>query len=181
MRIGLTPDELLLATWSAPRRPRYVARTAGLNVLQGETLALVGPGASRLADDLAAVLPDVARLDGAGHARGGSLRIAANAAVRTGARSLIVTDPFAGLARHARALAVADVAGLAQLGVTTVVIVDDVDLATLAADRVVVARAAQAEVAYPVLAPAPRTLADVSHIAARVRARLAGVPHAGVV
>ena len=47
-RIGLTPDELLVATWSGGRPRGYAARMAGLNVLEGETIALVGSGVGDL-------------------------------------------------------------------------------------------------------------------------------------
>lgn len=173
-RIGLTPDELLLRTWSSAHPPAYAARLPDLAVLEGETLALVGSGTLRLLERLLAVLPRCTALDGAAAAAAGALRIRAQAAVRDGTRSLAVTEPFAGLDPAARALAVADLAGLGCLGLTTVVAVDDPVLAARLADRVVVVREGSPMVGYPVLTPSPRTEADVAPVTARLTARLVG-------
>lgn len=171
-RMGLTPDELLVATWAPGRRPAYAARAGGLNVLRGETVALTGGGTGRLLDELGGALDSCVALDGATAAAGGVLRVHAQRAARAGARSLTVTEPFRGLDGAGRALAVADLAGLSDLGLTTVVQIADAALAALAADRVAVVRDGEAVVSYPVLAPVPRTPDDVGPVAARLRARL---------
>ena len=172
-RIGLTPDELLVATWSAPRRPSYAARVPGLNVLRGEILALVGTGAGALFDTLVAALPRCTVVDGATAAAGGTLRIHAQQAARVGVESVAITDPFGQLTAAARALAVADLAGLHGLDVTTVVLVDDADLAAAFADRVVVVKDGDVVVSYPVIARAPRTATDIAPVSTRIAARLA--------
>lgn len=170
-RIGLTPDELA-ATWNASRRPTYAARTPGLNVLRGETIALVGDGSEAVLEQLRAVLPHPVSLDGAAPAAQGALRIHAQEAARGGAESLLVGDPFVAVTEPARSLAVADLAGLRSLGVTTVVVVGDVDLAAAFADRVAVVQDAKVVAAYPVVAPAPRTPDDIAPVSRRITSRL---------
>jgi hypothetical protein len=171
-RIGLHPDELA-ATW-APRR--YAARVPGLNVLEGETVALVGDGTGQLLTALASELPSATWVDGEVAAAGGALRIHAQQAARVGVAALTVTGPFdAGLDEPGRALAVADLAGLRDLGLTTIVEVADADLAALFADRVVVVADGHPVVAYPVVAPTPRVLADVRPVTERLAARLAAL------
>ncbi|HVL99693.1 MAG TPA: hypothetical protein VM324_10425 [Egibacteraceae bacterium] len=172
-RFGLTPDELVLRTWSGERVHRYAACVPGLNVLAGETLAMVGDGSAALVEELAEGLDACVRLDGEVAAAGGTVRIQAVQAARVGVKALAVTDPFSAANAPARALAIADLAGLSDLGLTTVVAVDDVTLATLFADRVVVVDAGRPVVAYPVLAPTPRSVAAVAPVADRVSARLA--------
>jgi hypothetical protein len=172
MRIGLTPDELVATTWQAPRHAAYAARVPGLDVLAGETLALTGTGTTALLDRLAAALDACARVDGAIAARGGTLRIHAQQAARVGVAALAISEPFATLPGPAAGLAVADLAGLSSLGVTTVVEVADPAVAALVADRVAVVADARPVVAYPVLAPAPRHPGDVRVVAERVRARM---------
>lgn len=171
-RIGLTPDELLVRTWSATTPPSYAARIAGLNILTGETIALVGTGAHALVASLADALPVCTVIDGAAAAQAGTLRIHAQQAARVGVQSLAINAAFAGLDDAAAALAVADLAGISSLGVTTVVAVDDADVAAAFADRVVVVRDGAVVVAYPVVAPAPRTLTDIEPVSRRVAARL---------
>ena len=170
-RIGLTPDQLV-ATWSATTRPTYAARIPGLNVLRGETVALVGTGAEDLLAALADALPVCTVIDGAAAAQAGTLRIHAQQAARVGVQSLAVSDPFKGLTQAATALAVADLAGVGSLGVTTVVLAIDVDLAAAFADRVAVVDQGVVLAAYPVVAPAPRRPADIDPVARRVTARL---------
>jgi hypothetical protein len=171
-RIGLHPDELA-ATW-VPRR--YACRIAGLDVLEGETIALVGEGTDEVLTELAAALPHATWVDGQIAAEGGALRIHAQQAARVGVRALTVTGPFdARLDEAGRALAVADLAGLGELGLTTIVEVADADLAALFADRVVVVAQGRPVVAYPVIAPTPRVLADVRPVTERLAARLAAV------
>lgn len=174
-RIGLTPDQLLASTWGASTRPSYAARVPGLNVLRGETLALVGLGADAVLDVLLDALDRCTMVDGAAAAAAGTLRIHAQQAARVGVAALAISDPFTGLGEAARALAVADLAGLKTLGVTTVVVVDDAELATAFADRVVVVRNGEVVVAYPVLAPAPRAADDVEPVRRRVVAQLAAI------
>jgi ABC-type phosphonate transport system ATPase subunit len=172
-RIGLSLDHVLLATWGADRPPpSYAARLPGLNVLRGETLALIGRGTGELLERLATALVGCRRLDGAAAAATGSLRIEAQRAARQGLAALAVSEPFAAADPAARGLALADLAGLSDLGLTTVVEVADETLAALLADRVVVVRDGQPVVAYPVVAPAPRTLVDVHPVTDRLRARL---------
>lgn len=170
-RVGLTPDELA-AAWGGCGPRRYAAVTPGLSVLAGETLALVGDGSLALLERLAGALEGCLRLDGAAAATAGTVRIHAVQAARVGVSALAVTDPF-GTGSAGRALALADLAGLADLGLTTVVAVTDVSLAALFADRVVVVRDGRPVVAYPVVAPTPRSPADVAPVADRVTARLA--------
>jgi hypothetical protein len=172
-RIGMTVDQLLVATWGSAARPTYAAHVAGLNVLRGETVALVGEGAAQILDELADALPTCTVIEGAAAAPAGTLRIHAQQAARVGVQSLAITDPFGGLDDEARALAVADLAGLESLGVTTVVAMDDVDIAAAFADRVAVVRDGVVVVAYPVLAPTPRSSGDIAPVAQRVSARLA--------
>ena len=185
-RIGLTPDQLLVATWSSATRPTYAARTAGLNVLRGETIALVGEGRNEVLEQLGALLPVCTPVDGAAAAAAGTLRIHAQQAARVGVESLMISDPFAGVDEPARSLAVADLAGLRSLGVTTVVAVAEVALATAFADRVAVVRDGAIVAAYPVVAPVPRTHDDMEPVSRRVASRLAAsvpvpvpVPRAG--
>lgn len=173
-RVGFSPDELVLHTWGTDRTPRYAARVPGLNVLVGETLALVGDGTHALLEALAEELDDCVRLDGAAAAAAGTVRIHAVQAARVGIRGLVVTDPFAGTGASSHDLALADLAGVADLGLTTVVAVTDVGVAALFADRVVVVRDGRPQVAYPVLAPTPRSPAEVVPVTDRVTARLAG-------
>jgi hypothetical protein len=171
-RIGLHPDELA-ATW---RPRRYAARVPGLNVLEGETLALVGQGTDAVLTALAAALPGATWVDGQVAAEGGALRIHAQQAARVGVRALTVTGPFdPQLDDAGRALAVADLAGLRDLGLTTIVEVADADLAVLFADRVVVVADGRPVVAYPVVAPTPRVMADVRPVTERLAARLAAL------
>lgn len=172
-RLGLTPDQIMMDTWCSDRVPRYATTLPGLNVLVGETLALVGDGTHVLLDHLAGALQDCLPVEGAVAAAGGTVRIQAVQAARVGVRALAITDPFAGVGDPAVALALADLAGLADLGLTTVVSVADVTLAALFADRVVVVSDARPQVAYPVLAPTPRAVVDVRPITERVTARLA--------
>lgn len=172
-RIGLTPDELA-ATWSSPRR--YAAHVPGLDVLEGETLALVGTGTDALLTELAAELAGSAWVDGEVAASGGAVRIHAQQAARVGVRALTITGPFdTGLAEAGRALAVADLAGLGDLGITTIAVVADAELGALFADRVVVVAEGRPVVAYPVIAPTPRVGADVQLVTDRVAARLAAL------
>lgn len=171
-RIGLTPDELVMRTWGSDRTQRYAACLPGLNVLAGETVALIGQGAPAVLEGLADELEDCLRLDGAVAAAGGTLRIHAVQAARVGVGALAISDPFAGAGRATSDLALADLAGLADLGLTTVVSVADVTLAARFADRVVVVRDGRPLVAYPVFAPTPRSSADVAPVADRVTARL---------
>lgn len=158
--------------WSGQPTPAYAARLPGLNVLAGETLALVGDGTDALLDQLSDALAGCMRIDGAVAAAGGTLRIQAVQGARVGLRALAVTDPFTAHDPAVRALALADLAGLADLGLTTVVAAGDVTLAALLADRVVVVAGGRAQVAYPVLAPTPRRIADVAPVTDRVSARL---------
>lgn len=173
-RLGRTPDELV-NTWATGALPRYAARLPGLSVLAGETLALVGEGAEELLGRLADALADCARLDGTVAAAGGTLRIQAYQAARVGVRALAISEPFAGATPAMRSLAVADLAGLGAMGLTTVVAVGDVTLAALVADRVVVVVDGRAQVAYPVLAATPRSVAEVAPVTDRVSARLAAI------
>ncbi len=172
-RIGLSLDQLA-ATW-APRAVRYAAHVPGLDVLAGETLALVGDGTDVLVTELAAALGEhTAWVDGPVGAAGGALRIHAQQAARVGVRALAVTGPFdEGLDDVGRSLAVADLAGLGDLGLTTVVEVADVTIAALFADRVVVVRDGRPVVAYPVVTPVPRLPGDVAPVVHRVDAHLA--------
>jgi hypothetical protein len=172
-RIGLTPDELLLATWSRGAPPSYAATLPGLNVLTGETVALIGSGAARLLETLLGVLPGCLPVDGREAVAGGALRVHAQQAARVGVRSLVISEPFAGQSAEARALAVADLAGLGNLGLTTVFEAEDATLAALGADRVCVVRDGEPQVAYPVLAPTPRSPADVAPVTDRLASRLA--------
>ena len=172
-RVGLSLDELVV--WSSNRRLRYAAHIPGLDVLAGETIALVGTGTHEVLEALADALADSARVDGAAEARDGALRIAAQQARNAGAQAVVVTDPFEGLADGAQAIAVADLAGLASLGLTTIVAVADPHLAALVADRVVVVRDGAVVVGYPVMAQAPRTPADVAPVTERLSARLLAI------
>jgi hypothetical protein len=171
-RIGLTPDELA-ATWSARAVRGYVARVAGLNVLAGETIALVGTGVDQLLTLLMDAIPRCTVVDGANAAAGGTLRIHAQQAARVGVEAIAITDPFAAASPEARDLAVADLAGLRNLGVTTVVAVTDADLGAAFADRVAVVRDGQVLVAYPVVAPMPRAAEDIAPVSRRIADRLA--------
>jgi hypothetical protein len=171
-RIGLTPDELA-ASWSHRAVQGYVARVAGLNVLAGETIALVGTGVDELLELLMDALPRCTVVDGANAAAGGTLRIHAQQAARVGVQAIAITDPFADVTAEARDLAVADLAGLRNLGVTTVVAVTDADLGAAFADRVAVVRDGQVVVAYPVIAPTPRRAEDIAPVSQRVATRLA--------
>lgn len=172
-RIGLSLEQLLVATWSASAPPAYAARVAGLNVLRGETVALVGDGADAVLHDLADALTACTVIDGANAAAAGTIRIHAQQAARVGVQALAITEPFSGASDDARALAVADLAGLSSLGVTSVVVVSDVDLAASFADRVAVVRRGEVVVAYPVVSPTPRAPTDIEPISQRVAARLA--------
>ena len=175
-RIGLSLDQLLVATWSATTPPAYAARLPGLNILRGETVALVGDGAAALLDEIANVMPVCTVIDGDNAAQAGTLRIHAQQAARVGVQSLAITEPFATVGDDGRALAVADLAGLSALGVTTVVAVADADLAAAFADRVAVVRDGAVVVAYPVLAPAPRAAEVIEPVSRRVAARLSPTP-----
>ena len=174
-RVGLTAEQLLVATWSSPVPLRYAAHVPGLDVLRGETLALVGSDVESLVQQVAGELGDCLPLDGPACAAAGTLRIHAQQAARVGLRAVSVSDPFAvaTLGGAARALAVADLAGFASLGVTSVVVCSDVGLAALFADRIVVVRNGEVVVAYPVVAPVPRLAPDVAVVTERVAARLA--------
>jgi hypothetical protein len=168
-RIGLSPDTLA----AGPPAASYAARVPGLNVLAGETLALVGGDADQLLDRLAVALPWCAWVDGPVAAAGGALRVHAQQAARVGVRALAVTGPVdRGLDQRARALAIADLAGLGDLGLTVVGEVADVEAAALFADRIVVVRAGDPLVAYPVVQPTPRRPDDVRPVTERVEARL---------
>ena len=171
-RIGLSLEQLLVATWGAAARPTYAAHVKGLNILRGETVALVGTGAEELLAHLADALPRCTVIEGAAAAPAGTLRIHAQQAARVGVESLAITDPFVDIDDEARALAVADLAGVSSLGVTTVVVVADADTGAAFADRVAVVRDGAVIVAYPVLAPAPRSDTDIAPVAARIAARL---------
>lgn len=171
-RIGFTPDELA-AAWGTNRTQRYAACVPGLSVLAGETVALVGDGTGRLRDRLAAELDDCVTLDGAVAAAGGTVRIHAVQAARVGVKALAISDPFGATGAATRDLAVADLAGLADLGLTTVVSVADVALAARFSDRVVVVRDGCPVVAYPVVAPTPRSPDEIAPVTRRVAARLA--------
>jgi hypothetical protein len=170
-RIGLSLDELLASTWASGRAARYAARLPGLDVLEGETVALVGEGAGAMVDRFAEHVQGVLPVDGAVAARSGSLRIHAQQAARVGIHALAVSDPFPGLGDAATAIAVADLASLAALGLTTLVAASDPDAALLFADRVVLMRHGVVDVAYPVVAPAPRVAADVAPVAERLARR----------
>ena len=172
-RIGLTPDELLVATWSGRAVRGYVARVAGLNVLAGETIALVGTGVDELLELLMDAIPRCTVVDGANAAAGGTLRIHAQQAARVGVEAVAVTDPFATASPEARDLAVADLAGLRNLGITTVVAVSDAELGAAFADRVAVVRDGQVVVAYPVVAATPRRAEDIAPVSRRIADRLA--------
>lgn len=175
-RLGLTPDHLLATTWGGEQPYRYVACIPGLTVLAGETLALVGSGAADLRDRLTAAIGDTAPLEGPGAAARGTLRIHAQQAARVGLQAIAVSDPFAvPLEAAARDLAIADLAGVASLGLTCVVDLADPTVAALVADRIVVVRNALPITAYPVLAPIPRRAADVAAVLARTRQRLTAV------
>ena len=175
-RIGLSLEQLLVATWSAATPPSYAARVAGLNVLRGETIALVGDGAEIVLAALTDALPVCTMIDGANAAEAGTLRIHAQQAARVGVQSLAISEPFSAVSGAARALAVADLAGLSSLGLTTVVVVADADLAAAVADRVAVVADGAVAVTYPVVAPAPRAPSDIDPVARRVTARLALTP-----
>lgn len=174
-RIGLSADELAATAWAGgQRRWSYAARLPGLNLLEGETVALVGDGTGALLEELAGALGRCGWVDGRVAAAGGVLRVHAQQAARVAVPALAVTGPFDDrLGEPARALAVADLAGLGDLGLTVVVEVADVTLAALFADRVVVVDAGRPVVAYPVIQPTPRLPADVSAVTERVHARLA--------
>ncbi|HVM20955.1 MAG TPA: hypothetical protein VM307_13435 [Egibacteraceae bacterium] len=172
-RIGLTVEQLLVSTWSAAQRPTYAAHVPGLNVLTGETLALVGTGTAAVVDQLLDALPACTVIDGGAAAQAGTLRIHAQQAARVGVTSLVVTDPFVATDGPAHALAVADLAGLRSLGVTTAVEVADADVGATFADRVVVVHDGRVSAAYPVVAPTPRTRSDIDPVTRRVAARLA--------
>ncbi|HWH32197.1 MAG TPA: hypothetical protein VNU01_05950 [Egibacteraceae bacterium] len=174
-RIGLTLDELLAATWANGRQPRYLAHLPGLDVLEGETVALVGEGAGAMAEAFAAAVDGALPVDGAIAAQGGTLRIHAQQAARVGVRALAVSDPFPGLSPEARSLAVADLASFAGLGLTTLVAASDQDAALLFADRVVVLAGGAVRASYPVTAAYPRTPEVVRPVADRLAARLAAV------
>ena len=171
-RIGLSLEQLLVATWGAAARPTYAAHVKGLNILRGETVALVGTGAQELLAHLADALPRCTVIEGAAAAPAGTLRIHAQQAARVGVESLAITDPFVDVDDEACALAVADLSGLTSLGVTTVVVVTDADTGAAFADRVAVVRDGAVVVAYHVLAPAPRSETDIAPVAARIAARL---------
>lgn len=172
-RIGLTPDEL--AALPAAGRPlRYAAHVDGLSILAGEVLAVVGPGATALRERISERLAGVLPVDGSYAARGGTLRIQAVGARRVGLTALSISDPLAGdVPPAAASLALADLAGLADLGLTTLVEFADPEAAALVADRVVVAALDGPDRAYPVLAPHPRVHGDVAMVTARTRRRLA--------
>lgn len=174
-RIGLSPDELA-ATWS-PSSRRYAAHVPGLDVLAGDIVALVGDGTDDLLAELVGALAGrTTWVDGAVAAAGGVLRIHAQQAARAGIGALAVMGPFdADLEEAGRALAVADLAGLRDLGLTTIVEVDDVGIAALFADRVVVVAGGRPVVAYPVVTPVPRVPDDVAPVVDRVDARLAAL------
>jgi hypothetical protein len=168
-QIGLSPDALA----AAPPKAAYAARSPGLNLLDDQTVALVGTGTGTCLQDLAERLQRCTWIDGRVAAAGGSLRVHAQQAARVGVRALAVTGPIdADLPSHARALAVADLAGLGDLGLTVVVEVDDVETAALFADRVAVVRDGQPVIAYPVVHPSPRRPVDVQVVTERVQARL---------
>jgi hypothetical protein len=171
-QIGLTLDHVLLKTWGSQRPQTYAARIPGLGVLRGETLALVGSGTALLLELLARELSGCRRIDGAAAARVGRLRIEAQRLARDRVPAVAISEPFVGNGPDARGLAVADLAGLSELGLTTVVEVADATLAALLADRVVVVRDGAPVVAYPVVAPPPRTLVDVHPVTDRLYARL---------
>lgn len=173
-RIGLTGDHLA-ANWDAVPRRRYAARVPGLSVLEGEILALVGKGSRDLLDRLARQLDRCARVDGGVAARGGVLRVHAQQAARVGVRALAVDGALDEvLPGPARQLAIADLAGLGNLGLTVVVELADPALAALFADRVVVVAGGEPRAAYPILAAAPREPAAVRPVTERIVARLAG-------
>lgn len=170
MRVGQTGEHLAVTSWSAA----YAARLPGLNVLHGETLAVVGTGTGPLLHRLADVLASCTWVDGAVAARGGVVRIHAQQAARVGIRALVVDGPVdRGLDPISLALAVADVAGVARLGLTTVVAFDDPELAARCAHRVAVVDRSRPVVAYPVTSALPRSPADVRDVIARLRARTA--------
>ena len=169
-RVGLTLDELLATTWASGAGARYAARLPGLNVLEGETVAVIGEGAGALVEAFHDAVEGALPLDGGIAAQGGALRIHAQQAARVGVRALAVSDPFPGLGLEAKALAVADLASFARLGLTTVVASSDRASALLFADRVVLLRAGRVEAAYPVLAAYPRTPASVAAVADRLAA-----------
>lgn len=172
-RIGLTPD-WLAATPSPPRR--YVARLGTLRILAGETLALVGTGTRPLLHELADALPACTWVEGATAARGGVLRVHAQQAQRVGMRAVAISGPVeAQLDPHARGLAIADLAGLAELGLTSVAETADAGLAALFADRIVIVVDGVPLVTYPVIAPVPRRVNDVRPVTERVTARLAAI------
>lgn len=172
-RIGLTPDELAALPLSGTPA-RYVAHVDSLSILAGQILAVVGPGAAMLRGRITERLDGVLPIDGSSAARGGTLRVHAVQARRVGLTALSISDPLAGdVTGAAASLVLADLAGLADLGLTTVVEFADLEAAALVADRVVVASLSGADRAYPVLTPRPRTLVDVAGVAARTRQRIA--------
>lgn len=174
-RIGLTGDHLA-AHWDAAPQRRYAAHVPGLRVLEGESLALVGDGTARLLERVASAVERCAWVDGAVAAAGGVLRVHARQAARVGITTLAVTGPLdTGLPAAARQLAVADLAGLGDLGLTVLAEVADPEIAALFADRVVVVAGGVAQAAYPVLQAFPRVPSQVRPVTERVRSRLGAV------
>jgi hypothetical protein len=173
-RIGLTVDELAAHAAAGGPGARYVAHLDGLDLLAGELVAFVGPGAAPLRASLCHELPCCRPIDGARAARTGTLRVEAVQARRAGIQSLVVSDPLAGAPdEEAAALALADLAGLEDLGLTVAVDFADPYAAALVGDRVAVVGQTGLDRAYPVLAPRPRSLHDVRKVTERALARLA--------
>lgn len=173
MRVGLTADELAALTWSGDP-PRYAGQARGLRLLEGETVALVGPGTGAVVDELADALASSSTVvEGPAAAGAGVLRVHTVQAARLGAHVFLVRGPVDAAAHTQRELAVADLAACSTLRLTAVAEVTCPQLAACFADRVAVVADGHVAATYPVLAPRPREPEDVAHVTDRVRRRLA--------
>lgn len=173
-RIGLSIEELVATTWTGERLPQYVARADGLDLLAGEVVALVGPGAAALRQRIQASTETCAPIDGPLAAGTATLRVEARRAARAGWQAVAVSDPLVdGLDGDAASLAIADLASIAALGLAAVVDLVDAQVAALVADRVAVVEDGRVDRSYPVLAPRPRRAEDVEPVTERTLARLA--------
>lgn len=172
-RMGLSIDELVARTWVGGHAERYVARSRGLHVLECQVVALIGAGAPEFREHLSTAIEGCVPIDGPAAAHAGTLRIHAMQAARVGLRAIAVSDPLRGLSPTAAGLALADLAGLGDLGMTVVVDLADAESAALVADRVVVVADGMPDRAYPVLAPHPRSPREVAAVTARALATLA--------